>query len=379
MGDAGIVEVKAKEIVLQDAELSSSTAGEGNANSVIIEATENLSLNNTTVSSAVETGAIGNAGNVNLSAPLITLTDNSLISSSTEGAGKAGAVTLVAEELILQDGATISASNFPSIDNTEDSETEEEEESGNVTIEANNITLENGRINAETQAGDNGNITLNITEELILRDNSLISARALENATGGNVNLDARYIIAYPSQPQGNDIIASAEQGQGGEINITAQALFGIEEKKATTGNRSNDIDASSEFGLSGTVNIRQPDVNPASGLVDLTQEVVNASELIAQNVCTQTVNSEFVNVGKGGLPLNPEDMLIEENVEVGLVEPVSGDAGEAGGAGEASGATRKPPAQGWVFLEDGTVELVAYNPSEQGEQRNWDNHRGCQ
>ena len=143
----------------------------------------------------------------------------------------------------------------------------------------------------------------------------MISARALKDATGGNINLEARYIIAYPSQPEGNDIIASAEQGQGGEINITAQALFGIQEQKATTGNTSNDIDASSEFGSSGTVNIRQPDVNPASGLVDLTQEVVNASELIAQNVCTQTVNSEFINVGKGGLPPNPGDVLTQENV----------------------------------------------------------------
>ena len=39
---------------------------------------------------------------------------------------------------------------------------------------------------------------------------------------------------------------------------------------------------------------------------------------------------------------------------------------------------TRKPPAQGWIWHEDGSVELVAYNPNQAGEQRTWDNQRGC-
>ena len=379
VGTAGIVEVKANQIALSDSELSSSTAGVGNANSVIIEAKENLSLSNTNVSSAVETEAIGNAGNVNLTAPFIVVTDNSIISSSTEGEGNAGSVTVGANELIIRDGAAISASNFPSIEGTGNSGTRE---FGSVNIEANNITLENGRINAETQAGDNGNITLKVTEDIILRDNSLISAEAFQEATGGNIDIDANFIIAFPSEADGNDIIASAEEGTGGNINITAEAIFGIEERKATAGNRTNDIDASSEFGLSGEVSIEQPDVDPTTGLVELTQEVVDASKLIAQNVCTQTANSEFVDIGKGGLPLNPEYVLAEDAIDVGLVAPVTASSEEIETSKEPQEVkpriTRKPPAQGWIWHEDGTVELVAYNPNQIGEQRNWDNHRGC-
>ncbi len=376
---AGIVEVKANEIVLNNSELSSSTAGVGNANSVIIEAKENLSLSNTNVSSAVETEAIGNAGNVNLTAPFIVVTDNSIISSSTEGEGNAGSVTVGANELIIRDGAAISASNFPSIEGIGNSGTRE---FGSVNIEANNITLENGRINAETQAGDNGNITLKVTEDIILRDNSLISAEAFQEATGGNIDIDANFIIAFPSEADGNDIIASAEEGTGGNINITAEAIFGIEERKATAGNRTNDIDASSEFGLSGEVSIEQPDVDPTTGLVELTQEVVDASKLIAQNVCTQTANSEFVDIGKGGLPLNPEYVLAEDAIDVGLVAPVTASSVEIETSKEPEevkpSITRKPPAQGWIWHENGIVELVAYNPDLVGEQRTWDNHRGC-
>ena len=39
---------------------------------------------------------------------------------------------------------------------------------------------------------------------------------------------------------------------------------------------------------------------------------------------------------------------------------------------------TRKPPAQGWIFHENGLVELVGYNPHQVGEQRSWDNSKGC-
>ena len=40
----------------------------------------------------------------------------------------------------------------------------------------------------------------------------------------------------------------------------------------------------------------------------------------------------------------------------------------------------RQLPARGWIWQEDGTVELVAYNPSQAGEQRSWwDNPRSCQ
>ena len=379
-GTAGIVEVKAKEIVFNNSSLSSSSAGVGNANSVIIETPKNLSLNNTRVSSAVETGAIGNGGNVQLTAPFISVIEGSIISSSIEGEGNAGSVTVDASELILRDGATISASNFPSIESAKNPGTKE---FSNVRIEANNLTLDNGRINAETQAGDNGNITLKVTEDIILRDNSLISAQALQKATGGNIDIDARFIIAFPSQFDGNDIIANAKEGQGGNINIKAEALFGIEERKATTGNRTNDIDASSQFGLSGQITITRPDFDPTSGLLELTEEVVDPSKLIAQNVCTQTANSEFVDIGKGGLPQNPEYVLAENSIEIELVAPVTASREELETSKKReevkSSIDRKPPAQGWIWHENGLVELVAYNPDRKGDRRIWENHSSCQ
>ena len=423
IGSAGEVRIDTKNLTITNgAQITSGTFGEGNGNTITINVTDNISLDGTdkdgfgsAIATSVQPEAVGNAGKVNINSKNLFLTNGAFVSSSTLSEGNAGSVTVrvsdsiqlsgvssngrgglfvialesignggdlnvFTDELIVSNGASISASNFPSIEGLIEPGTGE---AGSVRIEANNITLENGRINAATQAGDDGNIILKVTEDIILQDNSLISAEAFQEATGGNIDINANFIIAFPSEADGNDIIASAEQGIGGNINITAEALFGIEEGKATPGNRTNDIDASSEFGLSGEVSIEQPDFDPASGLVELTQEVVDASKLIAQNVCTQTANSEFVDIGKGGLPLNPDDVLAEDTIEVGLVAPVTASSLEIETSKETETVkprrTRKPPAQGWIWHEDGTVELVAYNPNQIGEQRTWDNHRGCQ
>ncbi len=75
--------------------------------------------------------------------------------------------------------------------------------------------------------------------------------------------------------------------------------------------------------------------------------------------------------------------MLAEESIEVELVEPIttSGQAKKTLTARTKAKPriTRKPPAQGWIFHENGILELVAYNPHQVGEQRIWDKYRSCQ
>ncbi len=383
-GDASDTKVSAPEISLGDGALiNASIGGDGQGGSVTLQ-TEQLTLNN---GSQIISSTLGDsdAGSLIISATdsieLIGFREGSgrsgLNTTATMGRGKGGDIEVFTNKLIIRDGATISASNFPSIEGLREPGTGE---AGSVRIEANNLTLENGgRINAATQAGNEGNINLKVAEDIILRDNSFISARALKEATGGNIDIDSRFIIAFPNQ--NNDIIASAEQGTGGKIDLTAEAIFGIEERPLNP--RTNDINASSQFGLDGSINITRPDVDPTSGLLELTQEVVDPAKLIAQNVCTQTADSKFVDIGKGGLPQNPQDRLAEDFIEVGLVAPIitSSETTESTRARIEikPKRTRKPPAQGWIFHDNGIVELVAYNPNQVGEQRTWDNHRGCQ
>jgi large exoprotein involved in heme utilization and adhesion len=50
----------------------------------------------------------------------------------------------------------------------------------------------------------------------------------------GNINIDTTFLIALPPEgSNGSDIIANAQQGAGGEIDIDAAGIFGIEERRA--------------------------------------------------------------------------------------------------------------------------------------------------
>ena len=372
VGNAGGVTIITNSLTLTNrSEVGTNTAGQGNAGSIIINALDKVVIDGDSFSSAVVSdvlpGGLGDAGGVDITTGFLNLTNGGLVSASTAGEGNAGNVTVNAKEsivitgvtnffrsglsanalvssgnggdinvftnqLTINDGGTIEASNFDSFDVFEPGTGEP----GDINIEANTISLSNqARIEAETQSatGNSANINLQIADDLILQNSSFISAQALNEANGGNLDIDTEFIVAFPNQ--NNDIIANASQGNGGKINITADALFGIEERSLNP--ITNDINASSDFGLQGEISVNTPEVDPTSGLIELPETVADASDQISQNPCEQGIGSEFIITGKGGLPPNPNETLNSDETRVGLVEPVTlrqGD-GETGRRGE--------------------------------------------
>ena len=316
------------------------------------------------------------------------------IFAATELTGNAGDLNVTTEQLIIRDGAEISANS------------EGEGSGGNLFLRVNSLTLSNqASILASTESGEGGNVILQVDDNLMLRNNSLISAEATNSANGGNLTIDTDLIVAFPNQ--NNDIIANAEQGNGGNINITTEALFGIEERPLNP--FTNDINASSEFGLQGGVSINTPDVDPTSSLIELPQAVGDPSDQISQNPCQQGAGSEFIITGKGGLPPNPNENLNSDAVQVDLVEPLPqplslGQRSLASYADARSDRSYKErgarvganaihptnitpedstsevvPAMGWVFNNKGEVTLTAYNPTNTGIQRSrQENHNTC-
>ncbi len=374
------------------------TRGSGNAADIKLNITDNIFISGSDPNFTARLARANEFGSIQGGENIVTnqgAASGIFANTSADSTGDGGSISIgifqqqgenlllapnqFTQEVTLANGARITA------------DSQGEGNGGVISLQAQHLTLDNqAEILAETTARQGNNtarseINLTLDDILQLKNDSRISTQAFSNADGGNINIDAKFIIAFPGQNEGSDILTRAEQeGTGGDINITTEALLGIQERKATPGNETNDIDASSEFGLSGEVSIEQPGVDPTSGLVELTQEVVDASKLIAQNVCTQTANSEFVDIGKGGLPQNPDDVLAEDMSDVGLVAPVTASEAEIESNRKTETVkpkitTRKPPAQGWIWHEDGSVELVAYNPHQAGEQRTWDNHRGCQ
>lgn len=306
-----------------------------------------------------------------------TLVKSSLFTRA-EGTGDAGNLNIVTPNLTVAEGGNIDVKSTGA------------GQAGNLTIDAQNITLDNGILSAETGTGDQGNITLEIAEDLTLQNDSNISARAVEDTNGGNITINTRFITAFPAQNQGNDIIANAGAGDGGEIKLTAQGIFGLEEGKAIDNNNNilsnstNDIDASSNFGVDGTVTINQLDVNPAEGLEELPSDVVDVSRLVAQNLCKQNEGSEFILTGKGGVASSPSQTRSRDMIEINLVEPAPFPDNEQ--QQEVKKVQKLETinesiveAHGWIINDRGNVELVAFETEIDGFPAQSKNARFCQ
>ena len=187
---------------------------------------------------------------------------------------------------------------------------------GNLSIQADSLSLDNnGLIIAETQFGQPqqqpSNINLDIEDLITLREDSIISARAFNNANGGNVTIDTNFVIAFPANTKGNDIVANASEGSGGNIDITAEAVLGLEERRSTQGNRTNDLDVSSQFGFDGNLSLNTPDVDATEGVRELPVGAIAAEDRVEQACSANSVNSSSLSfAGRGNIPRKPTDVL---------------------------------------------------------------------
>ncbi|MDJ0743138.1 MAG: filamentous hemagglutinin N-terminal domain-containing protein, partial [Xenococcaceae cyanobacterium MO_167.B27] len=354
MGNSGGINITTTKLFLrQGGQVTASTFGDGNAGTISIQAFDTISADgedqdgfNSGIFSTVEKKAIGTGGGIDITTAKLLLRQGGQVTASTFGDGNAGTITIKASDTISADGADQDGFNsgiFSTVEEfgkgnandikiytnnlylTNDAEISVESlgqgNADNLYIQANSLALSTGAaLSASTPVGIGGNITLQIADNLTIRDNSTISAEALEDADGGNITIDADFVIAFPNQ--NNDIIARAAEGIGGEINITTNGIFGIEERNSQPPNNTNDLDASSDIGLDGEVLINQPDVNPTEALEELPSDVVDVTRLVAQNLCQQGKGSEFIVTGKGGKAPSPSQVRNGEISEIDLVEP---------------------------------------------------------
>lgn len=285
-----------------------------------------------------EQNSTGNGGNISIG--IFKQEGDALVFDNTQ----------FTNNITISDGARIAA------------DSQGEGKGGTISIWAKDLTLDNrAEILAETsfsQEGENttpSEITLQIEDTVRLSNESLISAQADNNARGGNVSIDTNFIVAVPNQ--NNDILANAAEGTGGEINITAESVFGIEERKLN--DLTNDINARSDvFGLDGTVNLNTSDINPLQGATELPSNVVEGRQTREQtctvNRDTGTANGLIV-TGRGGvqpspdLPLSSQTIVDNGENAATKIAPVHTSQGDI------------IPAQGIIVTKDGRLILTAY------------------
>ena len=176
--------------------------------------------------------------------------------------------------------------------------------SGSLRIESNTIDLGDGaKLFARVNTGELGNIVLD-TDALKLSNGSIISTNA-QSTDGGNISIDTDILVAL----EDSDITANAERGRGGRVTIDAKGIFGIKSRNFATSQ--SDITASSELGLqfNGIVDINTPAFNSIEKLRELPTDLVSSEPLQSCQAQKAQNNSTFTNIGRGGMPSNPDEL----------------------------------------------------------------------
>src|SRR5919202_967547 len=274
------------------------------------------------------------------------------------GTGKGGSVYIGTGRLVVRDGGQVSVSGL--------SPGPQRGDAGDIKVIANSIELDNkGAIAATTTSGNAGNIELQVQDLLQLRRNSQISTTAgtaQAGGDGGNITIDADFIVAVPKED--SDITANAFNGRGGKNNITATGIYGIEFRPDPTS--LSDITASSEFGVDGIVDINQLEVNPSQGLVALPTTTVDQTRQISQVCSAANRESRFTITGRGGLPQSPTEVISPDMVQDDFGTPVASNPPTRESVKPSPTSTRQQlvEAQGWVVDDLGVVTLVAAAPT---------------
>ena len=292
-GSAGDITINAARFVLtDDAKLNADTFGSGGAGTITITATDHATISglSTAMSSSSDFGATGNAGQITVSAPTVTITNSGHIFTTTTGEGTGGNITITAgQSATLTNGAGISASSTGP-GNT-----------GNIEINAGNqFTMTDSSMTAEADQSSGGAIKITTNPGGTMQfANSTISTSVLDGTGGGgSLNFDPLFMIMLGSQ-----FLANAVQGPGGNISITTNFLLM---------DANSVISASSQFGVNGTVTIQSPNA-PVSGQIQpLNKAPLPATSLLNQR-CAALAGGQFSSftvAGRDSLPTEPGSWL---------------------------------------------------------------------
>ncbi len=352
-GNAGNIKLNTGSLsLLNGGFLSATTNGQGNAGDIAINVRDTVKIDGVNsnnrpsgIFSAAATQGIGKGGNIAVQSGKLSLSEGAVISSSSGGQGNAGDIAINVRDTVKIDGVNsnrrsgIFSAVFPrpevllnnvatqgigkggniavqsgklSLSNAViSSSSGGQGNAGDININSGAVRLDESGIVAVTNSRDGGNINLKAADFLLLRRGSVISTTAglaSSGGNGGNISLDTPFIVAVPKED--SNIAATAFTGNGGNVNINVQSIFGIEPRLEESPN-SSDITASSQFGVQGQVSIQQPEVQPTQAILELPAQIVDASNQIGQlcprgELAFRRPLSKFIVTGRGSLPPSP-------------------------------------------------------------------------
>ena len=218
--------------------VNTSTAGQGNAGRVTINARDSVQISGTAptrtdypsqVFTSVKPGAVGSAGNIDITALKLSLLNGAQLAASTSGEGRAGNIRISADTVGLSSGGqlltTTSSSN----------------RAGDITVNTPELQLSgatSGLFTGTTSAGDAGNLTIQPRGNgqnvwVNLQSGAQISASTSGSGHGGLLTITAPESITLTGN---GSVIAAGTGGGGAGGNLTLRTgTLGIQNQAEVT------------------------------------------------------------------------------------------------------------------------------------------------
>ncbi|WP_416350878.1 beta strand repeat-containing protein [Rivularia sp. UHCC 0363] len=268
VGNAGDIQLNTGTLsVTNEAAITSSTAGKGDAGNITINAKDTVTFDTGGYASGtVATDTMANGGDIQVTTGTLTLTNGGQLSSNVLGQGNAGNIFVEARDSIKLDGVVssgisgiqsslltggmgkggdiqittglLSVTNGAAISATTDGQGD----AGNITINASDkvifdsfdtnrgLTSQVSTTGGSNSVGNGGDIGIT-TGELLLKNGGDISSINLGKGNAGNIFLDVGDTITFDGTTTGQFTIPSSantyvNNGNAGNIEVKTGSLF---------------------------------------------------------------------------------------------------------------------------------------------------------
>jgi filamentous hemagglutinin family protein len=288
IGNAGNIDIKADTISASSSQLSTSTVGNGNAGSISLTARNNIfATDSSAFFSTVEAGGIGKGGNINIDTGTLLLRDRAAITTSTLGIGSAGNVTIYSRDntslikgsifstvaaggigkggdinistdsLSLLDNAVLQTGTNGAVGRL----VAGKGDAGYINLKVNEtVDIRNSQVLSRTGVeteGKGGNINVEVGS-LLLRDDARISALSSGVGDAGNISVAAKNTVNL----QNNAQLVAATFGQGNagtiKVNATGSITLSDQGRNSITGLF---VDSTSDTGIAGNIIVTSPKI----------------------------------------------------------------------------------------------------------------------
>jgi filamentous hemagglutinin family protein len=357
IGDGGNIKIEARELSITDGAqvqtvvrrgVGNFLPGQGNSGKVTIAVDGALKLDGISeifnfngldnsslslIATLLDFGSSGSAGEIDITARELSITNGAQLSSSTFGQGNAGNVTISTREGITFDGfGTRYENGIPDFFTSgvqSNVRSEAVGDGGNLKITGRNLSLSNGaQINTSTFGqGNAGKIFVRADDSVNLSDKSyllsLVEAGGIGNA--GDITINARSLSLINQGQIGSSLSPTINNlpgatGQGGKIEINTGDFVNI--SGTTSDGYSSGIFANTRRGASGRggeIILNTNAFRVADGGV-LTTQTQNASD--AGNI---TINANtFEAVGGGQVLTSSLNQGRAGNVNINVTDTIN-------------------------------------------------------